>query len=68
MLPPSAHGCRKNFQGGKAELMMENLRWIGVAKVRMHVAVYYVCILAVAITARKIGRPGLANSISTFTC
>jgi transposase len=28
----------RNFKAGKLELMMENLRWRGVAKVRMHVA------------------------------
>jgi len=55
------------FKAGKLELMMENLRWRGVAKVRMHVAIGYARILAVAITAHKIGRPDLANSIATFT-
>ncbi|MDI6904160.1 MAG: transposase [Candidatus Bathyarchaeia archaeon] len=55
------------FKAGKHELMMENLRWRGVAKVRMHVAICYACIYAVAITAHKIGRPDLANSIATFT-
>jgi len=55
------------FKAGKRELMMENLRWRGVAKVRMHVAICYACIYAVAITAHKIGRPELANSIATFT-
>jgi len=39
----------------------------GVAKVRMHTAIGYACILAVAITAHRIGRPDLANSIATFT-
>jgi hypothetical protein len=47
--------------------MMENLRWRGVAKVRMHVAIVFSCIYAVAITVCKIGRPDLANSIATFT-
>lgn len=55
------------FKAGKRELMMENLRWRGVAKVRMHTAIGYACILAVAITAHKIGRPELANSVATFT-
>lgn len=55
------------FRAGKHELMMENLRWRGMAKVRMHVAICYACIYAVAITAHKIGRPDLANSIATFT-
>jgi len=55
------------FKAGKRELTMENLRWRGAAKVRMHVAIGYACILAVAITAHKIGRPDLANSIATFT-
>jgi len=54
-------------KAGKHELMMENLRWRGVAKVRMHVAICYSCIYAVALTAHKIGRPDLANSIATFT-
>ena len=57
----------RNFKAGKLELMMENLRWRGVAKVRMHVAICFACIYAVAITAHRIGRPELANSIATFT-
>jgi transposase len=57
----------RNFKAGKLELMMENLRWRGVAKVRMHVALCYSCMYAVAITAHKIGRPELANSIAAFT-
>jgi hypothetical protein len=28
----------RGFKAAKLELMMENLRWRGVAKVRMHVA------------------------------
>jgi hypothetical protein len=55
------------FKAGKHELMMENLKWRGIAKVRMHVALCYACIYAVAVTAHKIGRPELANSIATFT-
>ena len=55
------------FKAGKHELMMENLKWRGIAKIRMHVAICYSCIYAVAITAHKIGRPDLANSIATFT-
>jgi len=57
----------RGFKAGKLELMMENLRWRGVAKVRMHVALCFTCMYAVAITAHKIGRPELANSIATFT-
>jgi hypothetical protein len=57
----------RSFKAGKLELMMENLRWRGVAKVRMHVAICSACIYAVAITAHKIGRPELANSIAAFT-
>ena len=57
----------RSFKAGKLELMMENLRWRGVAKVRMHVAICFACIYAVAITAHKICRPELANSIATFT-
>jgi len=56
----------RSFKAGKLELMMENLRWRGVAKVRMHVAICFACIYAVAITAHKIGRPELANSITTL--
>ena len=55
------------FKAGKHELMMEKLRWRGVAKVRMHVAICYSCILAVAVVAHKIGRPDLANNIAAFT-
>jgi len=57
----------RGFKAGKLELMMENLRWRGVAKVRMHVAIIFSCIYAVAIVAHKIGRPDLANSITAFT-
>ncbi len=57
----------RSFKAAKLELMMENLRWRGVAKVRMHVAICFACIYAVAITAHKIGRPELANSIAAFT-
>ena len=57
----------RNFKAGKMELMMENLRWRGVAKARMHVALCYSCMYAVAITAHKIGMPELANSIASFT-
>jgi hypothetical protein len=39
----------------------------GIAKIRMHVAICYSCIYAVAITAYKIGRPELANNIAAFT-
>jgi hypothetical protein len=58
---------KEDFKAGKLELMMENLRWRGVAKVRMHVALCFACIYAVAITAHRIGRPDLANSIAAFT-
>jgi len=57
----------RGFKAGKLELMMENLCWRGIAKARMHVAICFTCIYAVAITAHKIGRPELANSIATFT-
>jgi hypothetical protein len=57
----------RSFRAGKLELTMANLRWRGVAKVRMHVAICFACIYAVAITAHRIGRPELANSIATFT-
>jgi hypothetical protein len=55
------------FKAGKHELIMENPKWRGIAKVRMHVAICYACIYAVAVTAHKIGKPELANSIATFT-
>jgi hypothetical protein len=55
------------FKAGKHELIMENLKWRGLVKVRMHVAICYACMYAVAITAHKIGKPELANSIATFT-
>jgi hypothetical protein len=57
----------RGFKAGKQELMMEKLCWRGAAKVRMHVAICFACIYAVAITAHKIGRPELANSIAAFT-
>jgi hypothetical protein len=57
----------RSFKAGKLELMMENLRWRGVAKVRMHVAICFACIYVVAIVAHKIGRPELANCIAAFT-
>jgi hypothetical protein len=56
----------RNFKAGKLELTMENLRWRGVAKVRMHVALCFACMYAVAILAHRIGRPELANSIAAF--
>jgi len=55
------------FKAAKVELMMENPKWRGIAKIRMHVAICYSCILSVAVTAHKIGRPELANSIAAFT-
>jgi transposase len=57
----------RSFRAGKLELMMENLRWRGVAKVRMHVAICFACMYAVAILAHRIGRSELANSIAAFT-
>jgi transposase len=57
----------RGFRAGKLELMMQNLRWRGVAKVRMHVALCFACMYAVAILAHRIGRPELANSIAAFT-
>ena len=46
---------------------MANLRWRGVAKVRMHVAICFDCMYSVGILAHRIGRPELANSIAAFT-
>jgi transposase len=56
----------RSFRAGKLELMMENLRWRGVAKVRMHVAICFACMYVVSILAHRIGRPELANSIAAF--
>jgi hypothetical protein len=36
----------ESFRAGKLELMMQNLRWRGVAKVRMHVAICFACMYA----------------------
>jgi len=55
------------FKAAKVELLMESPKWRGIAKIRMHVAICYACIYAVAITAHKTGMPELANSIATFT-
>ena len=54
------------FKSGKRRLNLDNLRWRGAAKVRMHVALCYALILAVAITAHKMGKPELAHSIKAF--
>ena len=55
------------FKASKHELLMEKPKWRGIAKIRMHVAICYACMYAVAITAHRIGRPDLANSIAAFT-
>jgi len=57
----------RGFKAGKLELTMENLRWRGISRIRMHVAIVFCCIYAVAIAAHRIGRPDLANSIAAFT-
>ena len=57
----------RSFKAGKIELTMENLRWRGVAKVRMHVGICFACIYVVVIVAHRIGRPELANCIAAFT-
>jgi hypothetical protein len=54
------------FRAGKKQLNLDNLRWRGVAKVRMHVALCYSVILAVAITANRMGKPELAHRIKAF--
>lgn len=54
------------FKSGKRQLNLNNLRWRGVAKVRMHIALCYSVILAAAITARKMNRPELAHTIKAF--
>jgi hypothetical protein len=41
------------FKASKNELLMEKPKWRGIAKIRMHVAICYACIHAVAITATK---------------
>ena len=58
----------RGFKAAKLELMMENLHWRGIAKIRMPVTICFTCMYAVAITAHKIGRLELANNIATFTC
>jgi hypothetical protein len=55
------------FKAAKQELLMEKPKWRGAAKIRMHVAICFSCLYAVAIVAHKIGRPELANSITAFT-
>ena len=55
------------FKASKSDLLMEKPQWRGIAKIRMHVAICYSCTYAVAITAHRIGRPELANSIAAFT-
>jgi hypothetical protein len=57
----------RGFKACKVELAMGNLRWRGVAKVRMHVAICFACIYVVAIVAHMNGRPELANCIAAFT-
>jgi hypothetical protein len=57
----------RSFRVGKLELMMANLRWMGAAKVRLHVAMCFVCMYSAAIFANRIGRPEPANSIEAFT-
>lgn len=54
------------FKSGKRQLELDNLRWRGAAKVRMHVALCYSVILAAAITARRMHRPELAHTIKAF--
>ena len=55
------------FKAAKHELLMEKPKWRGIAKIRMHVAICYSCILAIATAAHRIGRPEPANSIAAFT-
>lgn len=55
------------FKASKSELLMEKPKWRGIAKIRMHVAICYACMYAVALTAHRIGRPELANNIAAFT-
>jgi len=57
----------RTFKASKLELSMEKPKWRGIAKIRMHVAICFSCILAVAIAAHKIERPELANNIAAFT-
>ena len=51
------------FRAGKKQLNLDNLRWRGAAKVRMHVAL---CCSAVAITTNKMGKPMIAHRIKAF--
>jgi hypothetical protein len=59
--------AERAFKASKQELSMEKPKWRGIAKIRMHVAICYSGILAVAIVANKVGRPELANNIAAFT-
>jgi hypothetical protein len=54
------------FKSGKGQLNLDNLRWRGAAKVRMHVALCYSVILAVAMTAHRMNKPKLTHSIKAF--
>jgi hypothetical protein len=54
------------FKPRKRRLNLDNLRWRGTVKVIMYVALSYSVILAVAITAHKMGRPDLTHSIKAF--
>jgi hypothetical protein len=56
----------QTFRAGKKQLNLDNLRWRGATKVRMHIALCYSSILAAAITARKMGKPRIAHSIKAF--
>ena len=57
----------RTFKASKQKLSTEKPKWRSVAKIRIHVAICFSCILAVAIAAHKIGRPELANNIAAFT-
>ncbi|MBS7610203.1 hypothetical protein KEJ19_06540 [Candidatus Bathyarchaeota archaeon] len=46
--------AERNLKASKQKLSMEKPKWRGIAKIRMHIAICYSCVLAVAITAHKI--------------
>ena len=57
-----------SFKAGKLDLTMENLRWRGVAKIRMHVVIiFFHASMLWQLHLIKIGRPDLASSIAAFT-
>ena len=59
--------AERNFKSLKTGVVNGEAQMAGVAKIRMHIAICYSCILAVTIVAHEIGRPELANNIAALT-